>query len=102
MVMALSELLIVQRVMPGPLKGDAIHVAAAAFHGMEYVLSWNVKHLANPNKRMHLAQILMQAGKIVPMIVTPEVLWEDFSALIKQSSSQPVNDALNEHRALRQ
>ncbi len=76
-VLALGQLLIDQHVMPGPLKGDALHVALAAYHGMEYLLSWNVKHLANPNKRMHLARILMNAGKAVPAIVTPDVLWED-------------------------
>lgn len=76
-VLALAQILVDQKVMPGPLKGDALHVAAAAYHGIEYLLSWNVKHLANPNKRMHLARILMGAGRAVPMIVTPEVLWED-------------------------
>jgi hypothetical protein len=76
-VLDLAQMLIEQKVMPGPLKGDAIHVAVAAYHGMEYLLSWNVKHLANPNKRMHLARILTKAGKAVPAIVTPEVLWED-------------------------
>lgn len=76
-VLALGQLLIEQRLMPGPLKGDAFHVAVAAYYGMEYVLSWNVKHLANPNKRMHLARILMNVGKAAPAIVTPDVLWED-------------------------
>jgi hypothetical protein len=76
-VLMLGQMLIEQRVMPGPLKGDAIHVAVAAYHGMEYLLSWNVKHLANPNKRVHLARVLMNVGRAVPAIVTPEVLWED-------------------------
>jgi hypothetical protein len=76
-VLILAQLLIEQRVMPGPLKGDAIHVAVAAYHGMEYVLSWNVKHLANPNKRIHLARVLMNVGRAVPSIVTPEVLWDE-------------------------
>ena len=76
-VLALAQLLVEQRVMPGPLKGDAVHVAVAASHAMEYVLSWNVKHLANPNKRIHLARVLTAAGRGVPSIVTPEVLWED-------------------------
>ncbi len=78
-VLALGQMLVDQRVMPGPLKGDAIHVAVAAYHAVEYLLSWNVKHLANPRKRVHLAQILMTAGKAVPAIVTPDVLWEDDS-----------------------
>jgi hypothetical protein len=76
-VLALGQMLIEQRVMPGPLKGDAIHVAVAAYYGIEYLLSWNVKHLANPNKRVQLARILTIAGKSVPAIVTPEVLWEE-------------------------
>jgi len=76
-VLDLAQLLIEQHVMPGPLKGDAIHVAVAAYHGMEYLLSWNVKHLANPNKRIHLTRILLNAGKAAPSIVTPDVLWEE-------------------------
>lgn len=75
-VFSLGQLLVEQRVMPGPLRGDALHVATAAYHGMEYLLSWNVKHLANPNKRVHLARVLMSAGRAVPLIVTPDVLWE--------------------------
>ena len=80
-VLVLGQLLIDQKVMPGPLKGDAVHVAVTAYHGVEYLLSWNVKHLvkhlANPNKRMHLARILTNAGRGIPAIVTPDVLWED-------------------------
>jgi hypothetical protein len=78
-VLQLAQFLIAQRLMPGPLKGDALHVAVAAYHSMEYILTWNVKHLANPNKRVHLARILTDLGKPVPAIVTPDVLWEDDS-----------------------
>jgi hypothetical protein len=76
-VLDLAQFLVEQQVMPGPLAGDAVHVATAAYHGIEYLLSWNVKHLANPNKRIHLARILINAGKLVPSIVTPDVLWEE-------------------------
>lgn len=76
-VLSLAHLLIDQKVMPGPLRGDAIHLAIGAYYGMEYLLSWNVKHLANPNKRVHLAQILASAGRAAPLVVTPDVLWED-------------------------
>lgn len=63
--------------MPGPLKGDAVHVAVAAAHGVEYMLSWNVRHLANPNKLEHMANVAMRAGLLAPRIVTPEFLWEE-------------------------
>lgn len=63
--------------MPKPVAGDAIHVAVAAVHGIEYVLSWNVRHLANPNKLRHLQSICLRSGLVAPQIITPELLWED-------------------------
>lgn len=50
----LAQLLIDQKVMPGPIKGDAMHVAIAACNHIEYLLSWNVKHLANPTSEYTL------------------------------------------------
>lgn len=73
----LAELLCAQRVMPGPaLSGDALHVAVATVSGMDFILSWNVSHLANPAKRTHLAVICMRAGLVPPAIVTPDMLQE--------------------------
>jgi hypothetical protein len=65
-----------ERVMPTPVAGDAIHVATAAVHGVEYVLSWNVRHLANPRKVRHLETICHRLALVAPKIVTPEFLWE--------------------------
>ena len=77
-VTELAQLLVEEKVMPGPAtQGDAIHVAAAAFHGMDYILTWNVKHLANPNKRKHLAIICARLGLVPPMLMTPDLLQED-------------------------
>lgn len=74
----LAELLVLERVMPGPAtQGDALHVASAIIHGVEYVLTWNVRHLANPNKRKHLAIICMRLGLAVPMLVTSDLLQEE-------------------------
>jgi predicted nucleic acid-binding protein len=50
-----SELLVRESVMPQPdTGGDALHVAFAAVYKMDYILTWNVKHLANPNK-LHIS-----------------------------------------------
>jgi hypothetical protein len=71
----LSELLVNERIMPGPpISGDAMHIAVATIHRMDYVLSWNVKHLANANKRTHLAVICMRLGLVPPLIYTPDML----------------------------
>jgi predicted nucleic acid-binding protein len=70
-----AELLVKEKVMPGPsLSGDAVHVATATLHRVDYILSWNVKHLANEKKRTHLAVICMRAGLIPTIIVTPDML----------------------------
>ncbi len=42
----------------------------------ELYLTWNVRHLANPNKRMHLAVICLRLGRVPPLIVTPDMLQE--------------------------
>ena len=76
-VQGLAKLLVREKVMPGPsTSGDAIHVAAATLYATDYLLSWNVKHLANINKRAHLARICLRIGVFPPQIVTPDLLWE--------------------------
>lgn len=63
--------------MPGPdATGDALHVAVAAVHEMDYLLSWNVRHLANPNKTRHSQVICQRLGLLPPVIITPDALWE--------------------------
>jgi hypothetical protein len=75
--LGLARIFIHEQVMPVPLGGDAVHVAVATLARAEYILSWNVRHLAKPNKRVHLAKICLRLGFAPPMIVTPESLWED-------------------------
>jgi hypothetical protein len=76
-VLGLARIFVDEQVMPQPLGGDAVHVAVATLAHAEYILSWNVRHLANPNKRLHLAKTCMRLGLIPPIIVTPESLWEE-------------------------
>lgn len=75
-VLGLGRVLILEKVMPKPLEGDSLHVAVSVYHSMDYLLTWNVKHLANPNKRTHLATVCYRLGKVPPEIVTPNMLWE--------------------------
>lgn len=73
----LAAHLVAERVMPGPANsGDAIHVAAATVHGMDYILTWNVRHLANAKKRTHFGIICMRLGLVAPMLMTPDSLQE--------------------------
>jgi predicted nucleic acid-binding protein len=72
-VFELAEHLVVEKVMPAPsVSGDAIHVSTAILNRIEYLLSWNVKHLANQNKKAHLAVICLRLKMPPPRIVTPD------------------------------
>jgi len=77
-VFGLAEVLVREKLMPKPsVAGDALHIAAATVHGVEYMLSWNVKHMANPNKRTHLVTVCLRLGLVPPLIVTPDLLMEE-------------------------
>jgi len=70
-----AKYLVAERVMPGPeLSGDAIHMAMAVVHELDFLLTWNQKHLANPRKRTHLLIVCARAGLRMPTIVTPDLM----------------------------
>ena len=50
---------------------DGFHLAFASFYKMDYLLTWNCAHLANVNKRQHIARINQRLGLFVPIIITP-------------------------------
>ena len=75
-VRGVAEVLVGEYLMPAPAVGDAIHVAVCAVYGVQYLLSWNVRHLANPNKTKHLQAICRRLGLVPPQIITPDILWE--------------------------
>ena len=74
-VRGLARVLVRERVMPAPETGDAVHVAVATVHSVDFILSWNVRHLANKNKLQHLRIICRRLGFSPPEIVTPDLLW---------------------------
>lgn len=54
------------RVMPGNPVGDALHLALAAYHKCDYLLTWNCKHIANPNKFRQIRMCNISMGLYVP------------------------------------
>jgi len=83
-VRGFAAILVREQVMPAPVAGDAVHVAVACVHDVDFILSWNVRHLANPNKLTHLRTVCVRAGYLPPRIVTPDLLWEDDDATDRQ------------------
>ncbi len=61
---------------PIPEKGkiDALHIAVATSHGMDYLLTWNCKHIANAEMQVGIGKFCRAAGFEPPVICTPEEL----------------------------
>jgi hypothetical protein len=65
------EVYIAHRLMPANPLGDALHLALASFHKMDFLLTWNCEHLANANKFGHIRRINTLLGLHIPTLVTP-------------------------------
>jgi hypothetical protein len=66
--------------VPVGAEGDALHIAVAAVHEMDYLLTWNCRHIDNAVTKPIIRSLRMVAGYACPEICTPvELLSEDFS-----------------------
>jgi predicted nucleic acid-binding protein len=63
--------------LPSRARVDAIHIAAATVHGMDYLLTWNCKHIANAQIQGKLAEISLDFGYVLPILCTPNELMGD-------------------------
>jgi len=53
---------------------DALHVALASFHKIDYLVTWNFGHLANVRRQARIRLFNTAAGFFAPVIITPEFL----------------------------
>lgn len=72
----LAERFVESRTLPQKAAVDALHIAVAVVNGMDYVLTWNCKHIANAAIRRRIEQTCRAAGLRPPIICTPEELLE--------------------------
>ena len=60
--------------IPRKAATDAAHIAIAAAHGMDFLLTWNCVHIANATNARALAAICRALGSDCPVICTSEEL----------------------------
>lgn len=70
----LARALVEKGPIPDKAKVDALHIAVATVHGMDYLLTWNCKHIANAEMQTAVAAVCRAAGYEPPVICTPEEL----------------------------
>ena len=72
----LARKLIDGKAVPKEYPDDALHIAVAAVHGMDYLVSWNFKHITNGHTIPLVERICREAGYECPCICTPQMLQE--------------------------
>jgi hypothetical protein len=70
-VLDLAEQFLERSNLPAKADIDAVHIATATVHGMDYLLTWNCKHIANAQIQGKLAEISLDFGYELPILCTP-------------------------------
>ena len=70
----LAQALVAESIVPKKALEDALHISIATLHGIDFLLTWNCRHIANLVIQEKIAAYLEQCGLFLPIICTPEVL----------------------------
>jgi len=70
----LTELLLEKRVIPVGSEEDAAHIAIASSQGMDYLLTWNFKHINNAERKAAIIRVVESCGFDCPALCSPEEL----------------------------
>ena len=76
-VIALAASLVMQGIVPTKAASDAIHIAVASVHRIDYLVTWNFKHIANPFSRDRLRTAVTDAGYPLPVMCSPDELLQN-------------------------
>ena len=66
--------LIDQGIVPNNKPGDAAHLAISTIHAVDYLLTWNYAHMANPVVQARLNLICERLDLVAPLMVSPETI----------------------------
>ena len=72
-----SKQLLAEGLLPPKAAEDAMHIAIATMNGIDCLLTWNFKHIANASVRRKVERICRENGYEPPIICTPQELMED-------------------------
>jgi predicted nucleic acid-binding protein len=76
-VQELARLFVDRGIVPKTAVEDALHVAIAANHGIDFLVTWNCRHIANAEIIERLEAVCLELGFRLPMLCTPEQLMGD-------------------------
>ena len=68
----LARLLVTSGLVPVIAVPDAVHIALASVHRIDFLVTWNFKHIANPHIRERLQMKINDSGHRMPVMCSPE------------------------------
>ena len=69
---SLADVVLRSGLIPADADGDAAHIALASTHGLDMLLTWNCRHIANAAIVGRLRRLVETQGHKLPEIYTPE------------------------------
>lgn len=73
----LLNALLAKGAVPATEPNDAAHIALAAANGVQFLVTWNFRHIANVSMRRKIDQIIMECGFQALSICSPDEMSED-------------------------
>ena len=71
-VASCARVVVAGGLIPETKLGDALHLAIAIAHRVDYLMTWNYAHLANPETQRRVERVCAEEGWRVPLLVSPE------------------------------
>ncbi|HOW75525.1 MAG TPA: type II toxin-antitoxin system VapC family toxin [Candidatus Competibacteraceae bacterium] len=70
----LAKQLIAQKLIPETSAEDALHIALATVHNMNFLLTWNFRHINNAETKTRITAAIESLGYECPLLCSPEEL----------------------------
>jgi hypothetical protein len=76
-VAELARILVTSGLVPAIASSDAVHIALASVHQIDFLVTWNFKHIANPQTRECMRKTINDSGYRMPVMCSQEELSND-------------------------
>ncbi|MCA9168842.1 MAG: type II toxin-antitoxin system VapC family toxin [Planctomycetales bacterium] len=73
----IAEEIMTRAILPPKARADALQIALVAHHRIQYLLTWNCRHIANASILARIHRLLTDLSIPIPVICTPEEMVND-------------------------
>lgn len=96
----LARILIDSGALPQKSWTDAQHISIATVHSLDYLISWNFKHIVNESKREYIYKVCRNAGYSTSCLCTPITIIEEMQ--MKEQLDTQTDPILEEYYRMKE